>query len=1281
MASLADIGMSAALNILSALIFLIVFAVLRLQPYNDRVYFPKWYLKGIRSSPTHSGNFIKKFVNLDCRTYLRFLNWMPAALRMPEPELIDHAGLDSAVYIRIYLLGLKIFAPIAVLAFGVLVPVNWTGGTLENNKDLTFSDIDKLSISNIQPGSERFWVHLAMAYVFTLWTYCVLYTEYKKIASMRLHFLASANRRPDQFTVLVRNVPPDPDESVSEHVGHFFSVNHHDHYLTHQVVYNANKLAKLVEKRKGLENWFIYYENKYNRNTNIRPTTKEASERERIISDPNAIMPAAFVSFKTRWGAAVCAQTQQSSNPTLWLTDWAPEPRDVYWPNLAIPFVELTIRRIPVTVGMSIPMKATFFITYIMVDGWSGIAAEILRMKPLIIFHLKNAFLVKTEQDREQAMDPGSLEFASSEPRIQLYFLLGFVYYVITPIFLPFLLIFFGLSYVVFRHQDSFLNSFSLFVVWSLGYRITVHGIKIINVYTQEYESAAAFWPDVIRRVIIAMIISQLLLMGLMSTKHGSLTVPILVLPLLTIWFHIYCKSRFEPAFIKFPLQDAMVKDTLERATEPHLNLRAYLQDAYVHPDFHSEDVEHPMIIEEENNTLVPTIRTSRRSTPGESKYNSEVGSDCAQRRQADNGHVPCPIQGILRSSPSPKERKWRKKEKEQSPILSPPPLSVSGAALPWQRSVPILSPAVLLTRGRSLALRCLFQRGRRRSRVMGCAHSRVNNDEAVTRCKERRQWMKAAVVARNAFAAAHSAYAASLKDTGAALSEFGQVAAHDSVHSSSSSSTGAPVIAAPVQPPTETLLPPPPPLPEFSPSPLHPEREESPEEKTLPAAPPSIDLMKVLTDLDDLFLRASESTHEVSKVLEATRMHYHSNFVDSRGHVDHSARVMRVITWHRSFEVTPGADGSKGDFIDDEWETHATVLDKILAWEKRLYDEVKAGRLTKIEYHRKVALLNRQKKGGASGESLQRTKAAVSHLHTKYIVDMQSMDSTVAEIQRLRDKRLYPKLVELIEGMAKMWQAMHMHHYSQLKMMEDIKALDISNASKETSEHHHKRTLQLLDIVREWQSQLHKLVTHQKQYVGALDSWLKVNLIPIDSSLKEKVSSPQRPVHAPIQTLVHAWHEYLEKQLPEELANTALLSFSAVLNTIEAVQQEELKQKERCGEIHKAYLRKKRAFEDWYQKHSQKRMGETETGGEAASQDDPVGERRRAVESLKSKLDEEVEAHKGICKQVREKSSVTLKTHLPELFRAVSDFAELCSKMYTSLKLVTDQNPQTKVA
>jgi len=103
-------------------------------------------------------------------------------------------------------------------------------------------------------------------------------------------------------------------------------------------------------------------------------------------------------------------------------------------------------------------MKATFFITYIMVDGWAGIAGEILRLKPLIIYHLKNFFLVKTEKDREEAMDPGSIGFDSAEPQIQLYFLLGLVYAVVTPFLLPFIIVFFGLAYVVFRHQVNVLS-------------------------------------------------------------------------------------------------------------------------------------------------------------------------------------------------------------------------------------------------------------------------------------------------------------------------------------------------------------------------------------------------------------------------------------------------------------------------------------------------------------------------------------------------------------------------------------------------------------------------------------------------------------------------------------------------------------------------------------------------------------------------------------------------------------------------------------------------------
>jgi len=118
-------------------------------------------------------------------------------------------------------------------------------------------------------------------------------------------------------------------------------------------------------------------------------------------------------------------------------------------------YKKLMYCRIPRTIGVSIPMKATFFITYIMVDGWAGIAGEILRLKPLIIFHLKNMFLVKTERDREKAMNPGSVDFPETLPSLQLYFLLGIVYAVVTPILLPFILVFFAFAYLVYRHQVS----------------------------------------------------------------------------------------------------------------------------------------------------------------------------------------------------------------------------------------------------------------------------------------------------------------------------------------------------------------------------------------------------------------------------------------------------------------------------------------------------------------------------------------------------------------------------------------------------------------------------------------------------------------------------------------------------------------------------------------------------------------------------------------------------------------------------------------------------------
>lgn len=433
-----------------------------------------------------------------------------------------------------------------------------------------------------------------------------------------------------------------------------------------------------------------------------------------------------------------------------------------------------------------------------------------------------------------------------------------------------------------------------------------------------------------------------------------------------------------------------------------------------------------------------------------------------------------------------------------------------------------------------------------------------------------------------------------------------------------------------------------------------------------------SASLLQIVAQLDDYFLRSSESAHDVSKKLEATRMHYHSNHADSRGHIDHSTKIMHVITWNRSFKNLPDQEDLGGHFeVDEKVETHATVLDRMLAWEKKLFDEVKAGEHMKIDYQKKVDLLQKQKKRGVKLETLEKTKAAVSHLHTRYIVDMQSMDSTVSEINRLRDKQLYPKLGELVDGMANMWGSMHRYHKSQLLIILGIRAFEVPPVPRETTDVHHKQTCELRDIVREWHMQFEKLMDHQKGYIRALNAWLKLNLIPIESNLKEKVSSPPRQVEPPIKNLLHAWHDQLEK-LPIELAKTAIKSFAEVISNIVVLQEEEINLRRRCDDTRRDLVRKKAQFQEWHLKYMERKasLGE-EPNPETAETPtvDPVNERKIAIEEVEIRLKEEEGHHHRLARQVREKTLANLRMHLPELFRNMADFSFFCHDMYSSLR------------
>lgn len=116
------------------------------------------------------------------------------------------------------------------------------------------------------------------------------------------------------------------------------------------------------------------------------------------------------------------------------------------------------------------------------------------------------------------------------------------------------------------------------------------------------------------------------------------------------------------------------------------------------------------------------------------------------------------------------------------------------------------------------------------------------------------------------------------------------------------------------------------------------------------------------------------------------------------------------------------------------------------------------------------------------------------------------------------------------------------------------------------------------------------------------------------------------------------------------------------------------MKLKDKCEETRKEFLRKNQAFVEWREKYLQRRGPEdmdTERG-EDPNHKDPLSEKEFVVESLRKRLEEEVETHQRHCRQVREKSLVSLKTRLPELFRSMTDYAYACSDTYEKLWAVT---------
>ncbi|XVF25410.1 hypothetical protein REPUB_Repub13aG0210200 [Reevesia pubescens] len=208
----------------------------------------------------------------------------------------------------------------------------------------------------------------------------------------------------------------------------------------------------------------------------------------------------------------------------------------------------------------SLPGNATFFLTFVALKFFVGYGLELSRIVPLIIYHLKRKYLCKNEAELKDAWYPGDLGYATRVPSDMLVFIIVLCYSVIAPVIIPFGVLYFALSWLVLRNQA-------------------------LKVYVPAYESYGRMWPHMHARILGALLLYQVTMLGYFGVRLFYYTPLLIPLPVLSLLFFYVCRKKFYKAFCNTALEVA----SQELKETPHME---QIFKSYIPPSLISEKQE-----------------------------------------------------------------------------------------------------------------------------------------------------------------------------------------------------------------------------------------------------------------------------------------------------------------------------------------------------------------------------------------------------------------------------------------------------------------------------------------------------------------------------------------------------------------------------------------------------------------------------------------------------------------------------------------------------------------
>ncbi|PWZ57607.1 hypothetical protein Zm00014a_027529 [Zea mays] len=349
-------------------------------------------------------------------------------------------------------------------------------------------------------------------------------------------------------------------------------------------------------------------------------------------------------------------------------------------------------------------------------------------------------------------------------------------------------------------------------------------------------------------------------------------------------------------------------------------------------------------------------------------------------------------------------------------------------------------------------------------------------------------------------------------------------------------------------------------------------------------------DLNSCIKEIEILFIKASDSGKEVPRMLEADKVNFRPLLPEEKAPGSTASGFfatlfaccreevplpqpppqaeVKYLTWHRSMsslssssriplgttskEDTDGLNGNIFGGVYMNSGSHASTLDRLYAWERKLYDEVKASSVVCRQYDEKCRQLRHQESRGESQMSIDKTRAVVKDLHSRILVAIQRIDMISKNIEDLRDKELQPQLEELIGSLTRMWATMlecHRHQHDIIKLVSSTRNMKTSIRS----ESQFQATLLLQVELNTLCSNFQKWIASHKAYLQSLNSWL---LKCVKALQRKRKSSRKKNIKAdpitkyavaPIFKTCESWINLLD-DLPTDLED-AIKDLAADIN------------------------------------------------------------------------------------------------------------------------------------